>query len=212
MAKVEATSDPGLISAIILAAGMSSRMRRPKHLLKLGGRTVLGRVVDTFIHSNVGEVLVVVGTASGIGRGELRGVKVIQNPESSMGVSTSIKAGLDAVRADSDAAVFGLADKPFVTVGTINSLIESYRASGRGIVIPIYRGIRGNPILFSREFFNELGGLSGDVGGKAVIKKHKERVLEVEVEDEGVLIDINTEKDYEKAKALFNQSRKRSPR
>ncbi len=201
-----------MISAIILAAGMSSRMRRPKHLLKLGGKTILGRVVDTFIRSNVGEVLVVLGTGSEAEKSGLRGVQVVLNPESSMGLSTSVKAGLNAVRPDSDAAIFGLADKPFVTVGTINLLIESYRASGRGIVIPVYRRRRGNPILFSREFFSELGGLSGDVGGKALTKKHKERVLEVDVEDEGILIDINTEKDYEKAKALFNQSRKRSPR
>jgi len=187
-------------------------MGRPKYLLRLGDRTLLGRVIEAFRRSNVGEVLVVIGPDSGMGRRVIGGARFVLNPDSSGGLSSSIRAGLSALRADSEAAIFGLADKPFITVRTINSLIKNYHESGRGIVIPVYRGRRGNPVLFGREFFGELSNLSGDVGGKSVIKSHKERVLEVDVDDEGILFDINTPEDYGRAKARLDQSRNRSAR
>ena len=201
-----------MISAIILAAGSSSRMGGPKQLLKLGKATVLEQVLKTFRASKADEVLVVLGVHSGVKKRRLPGAKVVLNPDSSGGISSSIMAGLGAIDRNSEAVLFGLADKPFVTVATINRIIESYVTSRIGIVIPVYRGRRGNPVLFARDFFDELGTLSGDVGGKAVIRRHAESIREVKVDDDGILVDIDTRADFERAKARFTQSKRRSPR
>ncbi len=202
-----------LISAVVLAAGRSSRMQSPKQLLRLGGKTILGLVVGKFHDSNVDEVVVVLGSHPRLEKKlRLGGARVVLNRRSSSGISSSIRAGLEAVDSRSDAVLFGLADKPFVKVTTINRVIESYLSSGRGIVIPVYRGRRGNPVLFAREFFKEFESLSGDVGGKAIIRKHSDRVLEVDVGDEGILADIDTPSDFEKARARFNQLKRRSPK
>ncbi len=183
-----------------------------KQLLKLGKVTVLEQVLKTFIASKADEVLVVLRGHSGVRRSRLLGAKVVLNPDSSGGISSSILVGLGAIDRNSEAVLFGLADKPFVSVATIDRIIESYQASRIGIVIPVYRRRRGNPVLFSRDFFDELGTLSGDVGGKAVIRKHAESVREVEVDDDGILVDIDTQADFERAKARFTQSKRRSPR
>jgi len=187
-------------------------MGRPKQLLRFGETTLLGRVVENFTKSKVDEVIAVVASASQAEGLEGAGPKFVLNQEGPKGLSTSLRAGLREVHPESEAVLFGLADKPFVRVSTINKLIDSFRESGRGIVIPVYRGTRGNPILFGREFFPELSKLSGDVGGKAVIRNHEDRVLEVSVDDVGTLIDIDTQEDYERAKIRLAQSRKRSPR
>jgi len=187
-------------------------MGGPKQLLKLGRVTVLEQVLKTFTASKADEVLVVLSDHSGVRRGRPLGVKVVLNPTSSGGISSSILVGLGAIDHNSEAVLFGLADKPFVSVATIDRIIESYQTSRIGIVIPVYRGRRGNPVLFSRDFFDELGTLSGDVGGKAVIKKHAESIREVEVDDDGILVDIDTRADFERAKARFAQSKRRSPR
>src|SRR5207244_11917213 len=117
----------------------------------------------------------------------------------------SIKVGINAIYRNSEAVLFGMADKPFVSVETINKVIETYLSSRIGIVIPVYRGTRGNPVLFSRYFFDELRTLSGDIGGKAVIRRHAESVRELEVDDDGILVDIVTRADLESAKGRFAQ-------
>jgi len=182
----------------------------PKQLLKLGRVTVLEQVLKTFRASKADEVLVVLGVRS-VKRGRLLGARVVVNPDSS-GISSSISVGLGAIDRNSEAVLFGLADKPFVSVGTVNRIIESYQTSRIGIVIPVYRGTRGNPVLFAREFFDELRTLSGDVGGKSVIRRHAESVRELEVDDDGILVDIDTRADFERAKARFVQLKRRPPR
>jgi molybdenum cofactor cytidylyltransferase len=187
-------------------------MGGPKQLLRLGRVTVLEQVLKTFRASKADEVLVVLGVHSGVTRGRLLGAKVVLNPDSSGGISSSIRVGLAAIDRNSEAVLFGLADKPFVSVATINRIIASYQTSRIGIVIPVYRGRRGNPVLFARDFFDQLGTLSGDVGGKAVIRKHAESIREVEVDDDGILVDIDTRADFERAKTRLTQSKRRSPR
>ena len=187
-------------------------MGGPKQLLTLGKATVLEQVLKTFRASKADEVLVVLGVHSGVKKRRLPGAKVVLNPDSSGGIGSSIMAGLGAIDRNSEAVLYGLADKPFVTVATINRIIESYVTSRIGIVIPVYRGRRGNPVLFARDFFDELGTLSGDVGGKAVIRRHAESIREVKVDDDGILVDIDTRADFERAKARFTQSKRRSPR
>ena len=205
------SSQSGVISAIILAAGSSSRMGVPKQLLKLGRVTVLEQVLKTFRASKADEVLVVLGVRS-VKRVRLLRARVVMNPDSSGGISSSISVGLGAIDRNSEAVLFGLADKPFVSVGTVNRIIESYQTSRIGIVIPVYRGTRGNPVLFARDFFDELRTLSGDVGGKAVIRRHAESVRELEVDDDGILVDIDTRADFEREKARFSQLKRRPPR
>lgn len=196
---------------MILAAGRSSRMGLPKQNLHLGGQTILQRVVGTFRKSNVDEIIVVVASSSQA-RSLQAGTRVVLNRHRSLGISSSIRAGLRAVNDDSEGVLFGLGDKPFVKPRTINQLIKAFRRQGAGIVVPVYKGHRGNPVIFAKEFFRELGRLSGEEGGKSVIKRNEKRVFEVKVNDEGVLLDIDTSEDYESALARLSQSRNRSPR
>src|SRR5207245_5607052 len=120
------SSQSGVISAIILAAGSSSRMGRPKQLLKLGRATVLEQVLKTFGASKADEVLVVFGVHS-VKRGRLLGAKVVLNTDSSRGISSSIRAELGAIARDSDGVLFGLGDKTFVSVATISRIVDCYQ-------------------------------------------------------------------------------------
>ena len=110
--------------------------------------------------------------------------------------------GLDAVDEHTRAVVIGLGDKPFLSKSTIERLIERFEQSGPEVAIPLYRGKRGNPVLFSRSVFAELYKLKGDVGAKEVIKGKDHSVIEVSVNDPGVLFDLDTPDDLRKAEKL----------
>jgi molybdenum cofactor cytidylyltransferase len=182
------------ISAIILAAGESKRMGRPKQLMPLGDSTILERTVDNFLGSKVSEVLVVLGHKAEdmVKLIAKRPVTITVNPDYRAGMSTSIVAGLSLVSDRSEGVILALGDQPFVDSQTINQLIEAFGAHTKGIVIPVYQGRRGHPIIFSKEHRGELLKLKGDIGGRDIISQHPDDVLEVVVNCEGVLIDIDT--------------------
>ncbi|MDV3277086.1 MAG: nucleotidyltransferase family protein [Nitrososphaerales archaeon] len=187
-----------MISGIILAAGTSKRMGSPKQDVLLAGRPILEYVVDAFLSSNLAEVVVVVRSGLTWRRSEGK-LRVIVNPRYLEGLSESVKLGLGTIDARSQAALIGLGDKPLVLPSTVNRIVSAYEESGSKIVIPVHAGTRGNPILFDRKMFPEILRLHGDEGAKRVVELYEEDVLEVKVEDEGILVDVDTPADLKTA-------------
>jgi molybdenum cofactor cytidylyltransferase len=187
-----------MISAILLAAGESNRMGQPKQLMPLGQSTIVEKAIDNLLNSAISETIVVLGYKDEKIRKTIAGkpVKIAINPDYQQGMSTSIIAGLKQINKRAQAVLIALGDQPFVDSQTINSLVEAFTDNKRGIIIPIYQGRRGNPAIFAIKYKNELLNLKGDVGGREIIKRHPDDVLEVAVNCEGVLLDIDTAENY----------------
>jgi len=187
-----------MVSAILLAAGESKRMGRPKLLLPFGEGTVLGQTIDNLLSSKAGEVIVVLGCKAQemIKAIANRPVKIVVNPIYRQGMSTSIVAGLNLVDDRAHRFLIALADQPLVNSETLNRLIEKSLGCDKGIILPTYGAKRGNPIIFSVKYKEELLRLKGDVGGRWIIKRHPDDILEVAIDSVSINIDIDTMGDY----------------
>lgn len=187
------------VEAIVLAAGMSRRMGTPKQLLRMGGETILQRTLENVRDSNVSEIILVLGHAADDVRNTIsaQGLKVVINPEYQQGMGTSLRSGLAAVDAAAKAAIIVLADQPWVRAETLNRLIECHRERKPQIIVPTYRGFRGNPVLLDRSVFAEVQALSGDVGCRAIFGDHTEGIVKLPVDDPGILLDIDSRDDLE---------------
>ena len=195
---IERTEKPSSVSAIVLAAGLSSRMGKLKQLAKIGDQTLLETTLFTVYRSRVRETILVLGyQADTISKRVSIPVttKLVLNEAYEKGMSTSIRAGLQAVSPDSSAALIVLADQPFIKASIIDRLIEEYETSGSAIVLPVYKGFRGNPVLIDRSLFPEMMQITGDIGCRSLFGLHGDQVRKVAVEDIGVLIDIDSAED-----------------
>lgn len=201
-----------MIAAIVLAAGLSARMGRPKQTLRLEGVPMLERTLKALRRTRVDRVVVVLGANAAEVRRSVKfeDEEVVVNARFRDGMSGSLRLGLRAVERDADAAVIALADQPFVSPTTVDGLVEAYLASRAPIVVPVYRGARGNPVLFDRSLFLQIMRIEGDVGAKRVVESHKAELLELEVEDPGVVVDIDTPADFKSASLRPITRRKRS--
>jgi molybdenum cofactor cytidylyltransferase len=191
-----------VIAAIVLAAGASTRMGRQKLTLPMaGGRPLVRLAVEQVLAAGLDEVVVVVGGDADAVAGALATlpVRVVVNPRYAEGQSTSLRAGLDALRPGTDAAVVALGDQPLPDPDVIRRLVAAFRTTGRPIAVPVYRDGRGNPVLFGATLFGELRGVTGDQGGRGVIARDPARVVEVPV-DMAMPADIDTPQDYEAAR------------
>ncbi len=192
------------VAAIILAAGRSTRMGGPNKLLaELGGKALVRIVAEQALASKARDVIVVTGHQAEQVEKALHGlnVKFVRNPDFAEGLASSVKAGVAAVADDADGAVICLGDMPLISANLIDRLIEAF-APDRGnlIVIPVSDNRRGNPVLWSRRFFNELMTLDGDIGARHLIARHSEAVAEVPVEGFGAFLDIDTPQALEAAR------------
>src|SRR5208282_4608266 len=153
--------------------------------------------------SRAERVMVVTGHQADQVEKALRGLKVtfVRNPDFADGLATSVKAGISAVPDKADGAVICLGDMPLIDAHLIDRLIEAF-APDRGnlIVVPVSDNRRGNPVLWSRRFFNELMTLDGDIGARHLIARHNEAVAEVPVEGDGAFLDIDTPQALEAAR------------
>lgn len=188
------------ITGILLAAGRSERMGQPKLLLPWRGARLVRHVAERALHSQLDDLVVVVGHLSGEVLTALDGlpVRVAHNAAFREGQSTSLRAGLAALDSQAGAAMMLLADQPLLQVATINALIEAYRQQRAVIVAPRFAGQRGNPVLFDRALFPELAAITGDQGAREVLETHARAVSLVDVADHGVLIDVDTPDAYRK--------------
>lgn len=195
----------GSVSGVVLAAGGSERFGGPipKQLAWFAGEPLVCRAVRAALAADLGEVLVVTGHRAAEVERALAGlaVKVVPNPEWAGGQSTSVKAALARVAAAAGAAVFLPCDQPFLDAALIDRLVTAWRGTGGPIVAPTHRGHRGAPNLFDRSLFGELGRITGDSGGRQVIARHPEAVVEVEIPDGRPLIDVDTAEDLDRMAA-----------
>jgi len=197
-------------SAIILAAGSSTRMGAAKQLLRLDGRPLLQHVLDNVRASDVREIIVVLGASAEVIRGEInaRNARVVLNENYREGMGTSLKAGLSAVHSEAEAALIILADQPFVRPETLNRLITEHVRSKAQIVIPLYRGFRGNPVLLDRAVFPEVMALGGDIGCRAIFGDHLAGIVKVSVDDVGILLDIDRKSDFEALRSAGDRAKR----
>lgn len=185
-----------MITAIILAAGTSTRLGTPKQLLKFQDRPMIRWITQNVLKSDVDEVIVVLGhQVEKISKVlEDLPIKAIYNPDFHQGQSTSVKLGVNSCSKGSS-FLFILGDQPFVKVDTINLLIKEFQQHG-GIIVPYYQGRRGNPVIIDEKFTSEFSTLSGDIGARKIILQHPESIVGVNITDEGIIFDIDTWEDY----------------
>ena len=188
------------IGAVILAAGMSSRMGEAKQLLRFGENTLLERVIENVRASRVDEIVLVLGHEAKTiqERVGVKNLKVALNEAYQQGMGTSLRTGLSKLDPAIDAALIVLADQPFVRPATLDLLIDQYQRSKAQIMIPVYKGFRGNPVLLDRSVFPEVMALSGDIGCRAIFGDHLDGIVKVPVEDIGILLDLDSKADFER--------------
>ena len=194
-----------MIAGIVLAAGLSRRMGRPKLLLDWGGKPVIRRAVEQVRAGGVDEVVVVLGReAQGI-REALSGlpVRFVENPEPEAGQASSIACGVSALGPAASATLIALGDQPALPPEVIPRLLQAFKETGKPIVAPLYRGVQGNPVLFSSAVFPELRALMGDRGARSVVEKDPSRVALVSF-DLPMPADLDTFEDYERLRPRVN--------
>ncbi len=196
-----------MVSAILLAAGKSDRMGEPKQILPWGKSTILERMIDSLLGSEVRETIVVLGhRADEIAeRIANKPVKIVVNPNYQWGISSSLASGLAVIGGSAKGIMVVLGDQPLITAETINILIGEFSTKQQGIVVPVYRGKRGHPVIFDIKYKDELGSLTGDVGGKQVMEAHSDDVSEVGVDSEAVILDINGQDEYRRCRERFHR-------
>jgi molybdenum cofactor cytidylyltransferase len=193
-----------MVPAIVLAAGRSSRMGRPKALLPIGGDTFLFRVLETLQRAGADDLLVVLGheaqaIAASLAERSLP-VRCIENADYERGQLSSLQAGLLAAdRPGVRGVLVMLVDVPLVSHDTVREVLESYRRHpGAAIVRPAAAGRHGHPVVFDRSLFDALRAADPAVGAKPVVRAHLDRTIDVPIVDEGAFLDIDTPEDYER--------------
>lgn len=185
-----------MIAAVILAAGPSRRMGRPKLSLLHQGVPLIRRAVTAAVDGGCNDVIVVVGAAAEEYVPLLAGspARIVENPNFELGMGSSIQAGIEAVSEDAEAAVIMLADQAFVDGPIIRRLIDTYRESGKRIVTSQYGQVRGAPTLFDRALFLELLLLQDDQGARPVVQAYPRHVATVDIPPE-MAQDIDSPED-----------------
>lgn len=189
------------VEGILLAAGESRRMGFPKPLLRLNGETFLTHIVRSMLVT-VERLIIVLGAHADRVRAAVPAddrITTVENPDYGLGQLSSICRGLTAVGAEASAAILHLVDHPTVRPETFRQLSAEYRKSGKPIVIVRCGNRRGHPVLFDRSVFDELKRAPLDVGARAIVKANGDRVRYVDVDDPGVLLDLDTPADLLRA-------------
>jgi len=185
------------IAAIILAAGGSDRMGHTKQLLPWRGEPLVRHVARAALDERIDMVIIVVGAAGDEIKEVMNDLPVefVDNPDWQLGQSSSIQAGLTALPGGIGAAIFLLADQPQLSTTLLRTLIEKHASTLAPIIAPLVEGQRGNPVLFDRNTFTDLQTIRGDTGGRSLFSQYS--VDWVDWHDESILLDIDTEEDYQ---------------
>ena len=184
------------IAIIVLAAGQSRRMGKDNKLVAdVNGTAMVRHTLENIAGVVPDEPIVVTGHEADMVTAALVGLdlKIVHNPKFAAGLSTSLVTGLGALDDEVDGALVCLADMPRVSREDIKKLIAAFDPiENRAICVPTFRGKRGNPVLWGREFFDPMSRVSGDVGARHLIGAHDDKVVEVEVDSDGVILDVDT--------------------
>ncbi len=187
------------VSAVVLAAGESRRMGTNKLLLPWGETTVLERTLGNVSASGVSETSVVVGHERELTGppAEIYG-RVLFNPDYATGMLSSAQAAVRALGSSTEAMLVMLGDQPLVGPDIIDTLLAAYAAGPHGLVAPTYGGRRGNPVIIDRRYFAELLALPPEAAPRALLQRHPDDLLLVEVESDAILHDLDRPEDYER--------------
>jgi molybdenum cofactor cytidylyltransferase len=201
------------ICAVILAAGQSRRMGAQKLLLPFDGRTVIGRIAGEILRSPVARTFVVVGAdgarvaaaletglvsrKGGRSRGSPKGrLSFVTNPDPDGDMLSSVRCGLRALPAGCEAVLVALGDQPSITAELVARIVHAFHASGHGIIVPVYGGKRGHPLLFSARYSREVLTRYDDLGLRGLLHAHPEDVFELPADSASVLSDMDYPQDY----------------
>ncbi len=192
-----------MIVAVVLAAGESSRMGQPKALLPIDGVRFIERIVAALKSSGVANIVVVLGHNAEEMRRKVEDlpVTIIINPEYKKGQLSSLQAAihhLDSfpVSDSVEGMLVHLVDHPYLDPRLVKLMIDRFHDTKKLIVVPRFQGRRGHPVIFARALFSELLAAPVDQGAKTVVHAHRDETLEIDTEDKGVLIDIDTPEEY----------------
>ena len=191
-----------MIPALVLAAGRSTRMGRPKATLAVDDRdTFLSHIVRTFLDAGVDDVVIVLGheaqtIAASFARSGLR-ARIAINDQYDRGQLSSLQAGLALVDRPGVAAVLvTLVDVPLVAASTVRAVLQRYRETAAPIVRPVHGDRHGHPLLIDRRLFDALRAGDDERGAKPIVRAHVSAAGDVEVNDEGAFVDVDTEEEY----------------
>ena len=197
------TAKPLKVAAIVLAAGRSSRMAPRNKLLELiEAEPIVAHVVSAATASGADLVVVVTGFEAERVGAVLRGLKmkVVHNADYEHGLSTSLRAGLEALSGEMDGALILLGDMPKIESEDLDALIAAFKGR-EAICVPVRDGRRGNPVLWGAAHFAEMTKITGDMGAKPLMAKYPEHVVDVPVESDRIFTDIDTPSDFARLKA-----------
>ena len=186
-----------MISAILLAAGQSKRMLGENKLIKkIHNIPLIKHSVQNILASSIDELIIVVGYQKEIIKDTIDKddkIKFVFNEDYKSGIGSSIKMGIKNLSEKTEFFFICLGDMPNIKKQTYNKIIEV--KNNKEIIVPTYKGKRGNPILFSKKMKNELMLIKGDVGAKKILELNKEKIFTVPIEDDGIIIDYDTKLD-----------------
>jgi molybdenum cofactor cytidylyltransferase len=201
----------GTVAAAILAAGAGRRMAPAiKPLIEVDGRPMVDLAVDAALGAGLDPVLVVVGHGAGPVRAVLDGrpVTVVDNPLYGTGRASSIRAAIAALPDGVRGAVILLADMPRVRAEHVRRLLAAFADTG-GVCLPVHGGRRGNPVLWPKRAFTDLLALADEQGGRTLFDAKADEIVEVDMADDGVLIDVDDVRDLERLAAADDRQVRR---
>ena len=189
-----------MIVAVILSAGESSRMGRPKALLPVDGETFIEKIVGALARTRVGKIIVVLGHDAETLKRRLEHLAVafLVNADYKSGQLSSLQTAVRRLQSDQECEgmLVHLVDHPYISSTLVDMMIERFYASNKLIVVPRCQGKRGHPVIFSRALFAELLSAPLDQGAKAIVNAHRDETLEIETDDAGIAVDIDTPELY----------------
>lgn len=185
--------------AVILAAGLSTRMAENKLLLPLGNKKVVDHVIEAVKGSKIQECVLVTGRDSQLltSIADDHGISRVYNEAYAQGQSTSVIAGLKALEKGCDGVFFILGDQPLITSQVLDDMMVSFESSDASILVPMSENGKGSPVLFGKEWFPQLLEITGDKGGRQIIRSNQEAVAYYQVDDQAFFLDVDTQVLYE---------------
>ncbi len=187
-----------MINAVVLAAGASKRMGKPKPLLRFKDRTFLEQIIAVLKLSDADRITVVLGADADAIREtvDLSGVNVVINKDFQRGQLSSLIAAIKTTPPQTQAILVCLADMPFITAEVVDEIISKFKETNVPIIVPVFNKIRGHPTLFARSLFDELLNAPQEQGARFVLYSNEQRILELQTSQSGILIRIDSPDDY----------------
>ena len=190
-----------MIVAVVLSAGESSRMGRPKALLPIDGQTFIERIVAALKQTKVGKIIVILGHNARELEAKISHlpVQILINTDYRQGQLSSLQLAVRDLQADADCdgMLVHLVDHPYLAPLLVEEMIRRFYETKKRIIVPKFRGKRGHPVIFSHALFGELLSAPMAEGAKAVVNAHRAETLEIDTQEEGIAVDIDTPELYQ---------------